>query len=303
MVWVILCGQPAPAARPSTRPATQPAETPSDPAAVRALDDALVKLRAMKGFQTQLHQTIEMLNYRFEAKGRFLWARGDRLRLELELKVLNDRHTLLEVCDGTHWYRRLTLLHGQVETVKTDVAKVREELAKPGLPERLPEAMMASRLGLRGIVPLVESLRDAFVLQVAKRADRRFATRAGQIELVGHLGRDGLRMLLSVPRDQLVSLDQAPPYVPVRCRVVIEGRTGWPTHVRLFGRDDKAYVDLRFTDTRIDATLPPDAFVYTPADKEPVGDQTPMLLAEIQQRRAAASRPTSVPATAPSGAR
>ena len=303
VVFVVICAQPARAPRPTTAPTLQAPEAPSDPDAVRALDDALAKLRAIERFRVQLDQVIELLDYRFEAKGTFVWARDDRLRLELELTILNDRHQLLEVCDGKQWHRRLTLLHGQIETLKTDVTKVREELAKPGLPARIPGVFMAGRLGLGGIVPLVESVRETFVLQVAKPDDRRFAKRPHEIELTGHVRRDGLRVLLRRRPNDPVSLDQVPPYVPVRCRIVLDRRTGWPVHVRLLGRNEKAYVALRFSKIQTNPSLPSATFAYKASSKEPVGDQTPMLVAEIQRQRAAASRPTRAPTTVPSSVR
>ena len=261
------------------------------------MDSALTRLRALNSYRVHLHQRIEMLSYRFEAQGELAWARGDRMRLHLQLTVLNDRHELLEVCDGKHWYRRLTLLHEQAETLKANVAEVRQELAKPGLPEGLGDLFMAGRLGLGGIVPLVQSLGQAFVLRVASASDRRFAQGKRQTELVGHMRSDGLRALLQLRPNQPVTLDRVPGYVPVRCRIVLDTATGWPTLVHLFGRDKKAYIDLRLSDIKVNPALADSEFVLGVGTDEQVPDQTRRLVAELAQRRAAASRPSARGAT------
>jgi len=300
-VLVMLCADPVVATRPGRRPATQPVETPSEPAALKVLDKALERLDALASYRVQLHQVIAMLDYRFQAQGDLLWARGDRMRLAMTLTILNDRHKLLEVCDGKTLYRRLALLHGQEEILKTDVSAVRTELAKPGLPEPFSEAFMGSRLGLRGIAPLIRSLKSAFILRMADPKRRRAGKDADLTELTGRLRRDHLRALLGLRRGDPVRLDRVPSYVPVRCRILWHTKTGWPARVRLHGRDPKAYIELRLTRMQPDAEVPASAFAFEPAKDVQVPDQTSMLCAELRQRRAAASRPTKAdPATAPS---
>lgn len=101
-------GGPAAAGAPPAKP-----EPPTE--AELLLDEAIPKVKALDSVMAEVLEKVTMLGQKFEIKGRYRKASGDRFFLKLEIHDLPDASGLMQqVCDGTNFWEYQKVFDTQI---------------------------------------------------------------------------------------------------------------------------------------------------------------------------------------------
>lgn len=234
---------PTPPATPAPAGSVAAATAPEPPTeAELQLDEAIKKVTALKSVSADLVQKVEMLDQKFEVKGRYLKAPDHRVYLRLDVKGLPDAEgTTLQVCDGKTLWEYQRILDSQVYR-RIEVGQVFEKLQSPDLDETV-RAQITSQLGFAGPEELLTGLRKS-----VKFDQKESGTLDGQDVWVLRgtwKNREGLVGPNQQPLPPTVPL---PAYMPSLVSVTIGKENGWPYKVLLVGKRPTVLLDLRKRD-------------------------------------------------------
>jgi outer membrane lipoprotein-sorting protein len=232
---------PPPAAAPAPDSAAAP-EPPTE--AEKALDAAIAKVAALKSVSAVVVQKVEMLNQRFEIKGRYLKAPENRLYLRLDVYGLTEAPgkaasgTTLQVCDGETLWDYQKVLESQVYR-KLRIVPILKKLGSTDLDPELREQVV-KQLDLAGPEILLDGLRKSI-----KFDQKEAGTIDGRKVWVlrgSWKNRDGL---LGPNQQPLPPNAPLPAYVPSLASVWVDQRTGWPYKLVLLGKTPSILQDTR----------------------------------------------------------
>jgi hypothetical protein len=296
-----------PAERP-TKPVEKPAENPADKAAGKAaekglklgttseaetlLDEAIVKIEALKQYRSDVRQVVEMLGYKFVAEGQYAVGPDFHMLFELKVQLSDTTGTLKEVCDGrVHWKHQQVLDTPQV--VKIDLKKIREILDRPQFNKELRDQLV-QRLGFSGVVPLMRGLREN---QKFESFEEQTLGDVPVYVLDGHWREEAISQ--TAFRGQQLSLANLPPYIPNKTMIWIGREDGWPYRVRMESnkkvQGSATSLTIEFQDPQMSVELPESLFVFEPPSGLRVEDQTDSIYQQLnsfmQQMQDTAAKP------------
>ena len=283
---------PAGKAGESAEPKTTPIEVavPLGPSsAEQILDECIKKLEALTekaSLQADIQQKSNVLGFTFTAQGSYAQSPGQRLLLELTVKVGDADGTLKNVCDGhTFWNYRQVL--EQRTAVKTNLEEVLESLKGEAYTEL--RANVLDSLGFGGVLPLARGLRELMDFPVKERVDRLGDREVYVLE--GEWKPDKLRQALAPGSTGTGPLRLAD-YMPSRAVVYLDKKELWPYRLELHGEEvrpprQKTLLVLEFLNVRIGNPLGDDRFVYSPPKDLEVRENTKDLLSRIGQLKQA----------------
>jgi outer membrane lipoprotein-sorting protein len=230
--------RPKPGESPTPGPAASPAlvasaaTAPAPPTPEEALlDTAIEKLRAIPSVKAKIVEKVEMLDQKFEVRGRFLKAPKDRIRLELQVFGLADSEGKMEqVCDGTTWWDYQQVFETKIYH-KLDIGPILTKLRTADLGPGTRDYFL-NNMGFAGPEALLAGLRDkvGFNIQSAETLDGRAVWKITGI----WKNRDGLFGPDSRPLPPFANL---PSYIPSLVKVWLGKDDYWPYKVELVGQE------------------------------------------------------------------
>jgi outer membrane lipoprotein-sorting protein len=278
-----------------------PAAPPTE--AELTLDEAAKKVAALASVAADLVQKVEMLKQKFEIKGRYLKAPGERLYLRLVVSGLpGATGEMRQVSDGVTLWDFQQVLESKY-CRKVMLAPVLEKLKSADLDAAAREQVM-TQLGVAGPDVLLVGLRKA--VHFDQKEEGTYDGRPVWILRGTWQDRQGL---LGPNQQPLPEKAPLPPYVPSQATLTIGKEDGWPYKVRLAGRVptmlldtrrigpdgrpigprtsiqsiEPSVVELTYTNVTLDPTLRGDEFDFTPPDNLRPDDITESLLSGLEQ--------------------
>ena len=239
------------ARNPQTKRKAAPANPGAHSAAVRFLDEALVRLDAdhVKWLDTRLWQKGRLGRYDFEAEGRYLVGTDNRFRLEITTRYGRAASTTLTVSDG------LTIKQGNrasagewSDLLRVNVNRVIQS-PQPGARPILSSEIQQDP-SLAAVVPVLRSLRSG--------------THWSRIEHV----RRGSRALIKLTgtwSEQARTINNPPNQAwpaPLqrRCRLYLDPASFWPYRIEFWGpealnKPDSLFLQMEFRDPVINKPM------------------------------------------------
>jgi outer membrane lipoprotein-sorting protein len=187
----------------------------------------------------ELVQSVEMLKQKFEIKGRYLKAPGQRVYLSLKVSGLpGSSGEMLQVSDGVTLWDFQQVLESKYYR-KVTLGPVLEKLKAPELDAAAREQVIA-QLGIAGPEVLLVGLRKAvhFEQKEEKTID-------GRPVWVLHGTWQDRQGLLGPNQQPLPENAALPAYIPSQATVYVGKDDGWPYKVRLAGRRASVLEDTR----------------------------------------------------------
>jgi len=310
--WGQAPSAPLPASEPASAPAgsvqaaqasvAAAAEPPTE--AETTLDAAVKNVAALKSVSADIAQSVEMLDQKFEVRGRYLRAPDRRIYLRLKVAGLPDSDgETLQVCDGqTLWDYQQVLESKQFRRVQ--IGAVFEKLKSPELDAQLREQIIA-QLGFAGPDQLLAGLRKS--VKFNQKTEGTLDGRAVWVLRGEWINREGLLGPNQQPLPPTVSL---PAYVPSLVVVTLGQDDGWPYKLRLVGRKPTALLDTRkvgpngkrigaqssiqevkptvielvYSNVKFNPDLKLDEFVFQAPPNATVEDNTQQITAKLDQQ-------------------
>lgn len=279
-------------------------EPPTD--AEKTLDAAIEGLKKMASFSATIAQSVDMLNQKFDVKGLYLRAKGDRVYLKLAVSGLGDTPaTTLQVCDGTTLWDYQQVLENQTYR-KLTITGIMKKLADPVLDAPVREQVL-SRLGFAGPESMLAGLRKS--VRFDQKADDTLDGKKVWVIRGAWKDRAGLTAPGQTPIPATAPL---PPYIPSNVTIYLGQDDGWPYRIDLVGnlpsmlqqdtrrigpdgrpmgakvpapKVNPSRVVLRYTDVKINPEIPPAAFAFSaPPDNKNVFDGTDEFLTLLDRK-------------------
>ena len=229
--------------------ASTPAADPPTEAEV-ALDEAIGRLRDLKGVEAEVAQTADMLGQRFTIKGRYLKSTGHRNRLELSVSGLgNSAGQMVQACDGETLWEYQKIQEG-ARCTRLAVGEVFKKLDAPEFDAPFRDQVL-SGLGFAGPEALLAGLRKAIHFDRKEPGTLEIQVAKGKTEPVAvwilkgeWKDRDALTAPGQAP---LPPTGPLPPFVPSVATVSLGQADGWPYKVQLDGRARSGMLQPRQT--------------------------------------------------------
>ncbi len=264
--------------------------------AEKTLDDSIARVKKFASFSADVVQAVDMLSQKFEIKGKYLKAPGNRVYLKLAVTGLGDTPaTTLQVCDGTTLWDFQQVLDTQSYR-KLTITEIFRKLADPVLDAPIRESVIA-RLGFAGPESMLVGLRKSVRFEM--KSDETLDGK--KVWLIRGPWKD--RAGLFGPNQQAVpATEPLPPYIPSNVAVWIGQEDGWPMKVEMVGnppsmlRQDSrrmgpdgrpmgakvttpkvepSKITLRYLDLKLDPEIPAETFAFSaPPDARNVADGT-----------------------------
>lgn len=195
----------------------------ADPEALRLLEQALAVLDPvhLSAVETQLWQRVRVGQLDYEAEGRYLRSPDARFRLELHTRVGGKTGSLVQVCDGRHfWQGTRTEPARWLEVHRTPVVKsAAGAFLSPSaslVPEQPEQGMSFS-----GVYPLLDNLRKQLIWVGQEK------TRLAGAECYLLTGSSAVALAA-----RETPLGKPWPHaLPGMCRLWLDGQTYWPRRV------------------------------------------------------------------------
>jgi len=293
---------PAPGPGPVAPAAATPAEPPTD--AEKDIDAAVKQMAALRSVATDVLQTVEMLDQKFEVFGRYLKAPNRRVYLSLKVRGLPDssNSTLLQVCDGQTLWEYQEVLDSKV-CQKLDVAQVLEKLRSGDIDTQVRD-YVNSRLGLAGPEELLTGLRRS--VKFVQKSEGTLDGKAVWVFRGDWRSREGL---VGPNQQPMPALAPLPAYMPSVVTLSIGKDDGWPYKVMLQGRKPTVVIDTRgrgpdgrpigskssiqdvtptkialeYKNVKLNPELSIDEFVFQPPPDVRTDDNTQQFVASLDQ--------------------
>jgi hypothetical protein len=178
-----------------------------------------------------LVQKVDMLDQKFEVKGRYLKAPQQRTYLRLAVTGLADGEgTVLQVCDGQVLWEYKKILEGQTYS-KIEVGKILELLKSPDLEPGIRDRV-GSQLGFSGPEDLLVGLRST-----VKFDQKESGTLDGHDVWVFRGEWRNRNAILGQRQQSPVAPTAAiPAYYPSLVVLYVDKENGWPYKLTLVGR-------------------------------------------------------------------
>ena len=233
---------PAPAAAPpGSVQAAQAAVVEPPTEAELSLEAAVKKLAALKSVSSDILQLVDMLDQRFEIKGRYLRGGNHRIYLRLAVTGLVDAEgEMLQVCDGQTLWDYQQILESK-SFRKTEVGEIFEKLKSPDLDDKFRDLVIA-QLGFSGPEELLKGLRRS--VKFDQKSSETLDGKDVWVLRGEWKSRDGL---LSPNNQPIAPTAALPAYVPSLVIVWVDKASGWPHKVRLVGKKPTIVQDTRKT--------------------------------------------------------
>lgn len=301
----------APAQGVAPRPGSPPAPPtiteakPAEPTPAEAqIDEAIEKLKALKGVSADVTQTVKMLGQQFQLKGKYLKAEPHRVLMSLTLSGLGDASgTMIQVCDGKTLWDYSKILDAQ-SCQRLEIPGILKALANPDCDENLRESII-TRLNLAGPETLLTGLRKTveFDTQSPDTIDGK------EVWVLGGTWKD--RAALTSPGQEAIPpTAPLPPYVPSLVKLYLGKEDGWPYRVKMTGRaasimelkkkiqqtgpdgrpvgratslpkDPPSEIVLTYSNVELNPTFDSDPFAFQPPKDLRVDDTTEKTMAEL----------------------
>jgi len=237
---------PRPGSPPPPPPSVDQAEPTEPTEAEVAIDEAIEKVKALKGVSADVTQTVKMLGQQFRLEGKYIKAEPNRVHMSLTLSGLGDATgTMLQVCDGKTLWDYSKILDAQ-SCQKLEITGILQALADPECDETLRESII-TRLNLAGPETLLTGLRKTVEFNAKSSTNLEGKS---VWELAGTW--KDREALTGTGQEKFPPTAPLPPYVPSIVYVWIDQETGWPYKVKMSGR---AYSILELS-KKIQATGP-----------------------------------------------
>ncbi|MFO0908681.1 MAG: hypothetical protein U0794_10025 [Isosphaeraceae bacterium] len=202
------------------------------------LDAAAKKVAALKSVAADVAQKVDMLDQKFQVKGRYLKAPNNRVYLRLDVAGLPDATgTMLQVCDGQTLWDYQQVLDSQMYR-KVEVGQVFDKLKSPELDEEL-KVSIVNQLGFAGPDELIKGLRK----QVRFEQKEAGTLDGKDVWIIRGewKNRDGLLG----PNQTLPPTVSLPAFVPSLIVISIGKDDGWPYKVVFVGKRPSVLMDTR----------------------------------------------------------
>jgi hypothetical protein len=297
-LWICLFLDPMlPWAANGQQPGTSPPrpaadkQTPSAPRqdakGTKLLKDAISTLDPQRRpwVETTLWQQVDVQGLRFQAEGTYRTAPEHRLRLELNVRLGDTPGRLTMVSDGTTVWESVQVGKGPPEVAKTQLKKVLETLAAPGMLEQVRTDFFQAQ-AFAGVVPLLQRIEQQMIVTNQEPAHWR--------------GRDVVRLTAFWSEGvakTIVPADRPwPTFLPRKCYLYLDAKDSatkyWPYRVEWWGpvppgNEDGLVVQMEFRDPKLDQPLPPERlaqeFRFDPGSLR-VEDVTDPTCTELRNR-------------------
>lgn len=235
---LVSLAQPPAAPQPPGAAATPtPKEPPTE--AETQIDAAVKQLEALKSVSADLVQKVNMLDQKFEIKGRYLKAPDRRIYLRLTTSGLADANaSMLQVCDGQTLWDYKKVLDGETY-VKFDIGKILEKLNSPDIAPEMRTSII-TQLGFSGPAELLTGLRRAvkFDQKESGTLDGRdvWVFRGEWRNRNSILGQKG-------QQQPIPATTALPAYYPSLVVLYVGKNDGWPYKLTLVGRKPSVLMD------------------------------------------------------------
>jgi hypothetical protein len=248
-------GQPTP-----DRPATPPAgKVKTDPDAAKVLQKAIDELAipdAGPGLKMDLWQEVDVQGLAFQSTGNYLAGPGERLRLDLTVRVGGTEGELKVICDGkTLWeIYRIGAQEPNVQSV--DLQKVLADTMSDAKAAQTRQDFLQSQ-SFAGIAPLLKNLQRQISF--------------GKPEHLTWKGHEVIR-LTGTWADSRIEPKKWQEYLPRLCRLYLDAQTYWPHRLEWWGptetgkdaASDSLLMQMEFRNPERPKDLAAAQFVYTP---------------------------------------
>lgn len=267
------------------------------------LDEAITKIKAITSVMAEVHQKVEMLDQKFQVKGRYRKAPNDRLFLKLEVVDLPDASGLMQqVCDGTTFWEYQKVFETQIYR-RLEAGPILTKLRESDLDENIRQTII-TQLGFAGPDALLTGLRKTITFD--QKTEGTLDDKPVWIIRGNWTNREGLYAPNSQPLPPTMPI---PSYVPSLVTVYLGKDNFWPYKVMLAGQQASAIledtrpmdptgkrigplrarqpqlvtrIELVYSDVKLNAAVPDDEFAFTPPKDVPVDDRTKDILTLLE---------------------
>jgi hypothetical protein len=307
-------GQPNPPAPPAAGgapvgAAANPAKTEPPTDAEILLDEAIKKVKAIDSVMADVLEKVEMLDQKFQIKGRYRKAPKDRLYLKLDVVGLPDASGLMQqVCDGTTFWEYQQVFETQIYR-RLEAGPILAKLREIDLDDEMREKILV-QLGFAGPDALLVGLRKT--IKFDQKTKGTLDGRPVWIIRGNWTSREGLVGPNSQPLGPTVRL---PSYIPSLVTVYLGEEDYWPYKVMLAGQQVSAVlvangpddtrpigpngrrqgtlasiqrplvtrIELIYSDVKLNTPVPDQEFAFTPPKDVQPDDKTKEILDGLEQ--------------------
>ncbi|MBA3315824.1 MAG: hypothetical protein M3552_05820 [Planctomycetota bacterium] len=295
------------AASPQANPAPPNADSKSqtvEPAEVRPVEgvdaatllkESREKLATYRTLSARMSETIEFGPRRLKAEGRYLQGAGNRVRIELEVAVGENKGTLLQISEGDVLYT----VYGTGPTPRITRRDVKQILA--AVKGDQAKSALSAELGLGGLPALLAAIEQTidFEPPMTTTIDgREFFVLEGTWK--GPIAAQFQQQAQQLPTPS-TEPRPLPAHIPELVRLYLDSETRFPYRIRYLKRSASAgeapipLLTIDFSDIVVNASLDPSEFRYSqPADAQ-VNDITKMYLQQLQGGQPAPTPPVAPP--------
>ena len=267
--------------------------TSHDAGALELIRQSRTALFNYESLQANLHQRVNLGNYKFTASGSYSAASGFRSRLQYNVELGEMEGHFIEVSDGQILHTRREVgpreIAGksagamQVELARRDIQKILQEtqkqleLAEP----QASQAMQAAEIGIGGLPAILASLERMFFFESVKDD-----TIGGQqVRIVQ--GRQNSARVGELGEEYGAIAAQVAQLMPDLVRITLLADSLFPMRIQYLKQVDaekniyQPLLTLEFSEIRINQPLPAREFSYTAQPGIEEKDETPMFLETI----------------------
>jgi outer membrane lipoprotein-sorting protein len=290
----------APGMASTAEPAKEEPPTPAE----SFIDEAAVKVGKLTSCAADLEQKVDMLNEHVTLKGRYMKAPEYRIYFVLRVSGLPETSgSTFQVCDGETRWDYQSILEQQMY-YKFSIKPVMERVNSPDLDPKM-KSQLKEGMGFAGPETLLVGLRKLFRFEQEKE-EGKLGDRAVWI-LRGTWRRDVRQGLTGPDQRQAGITGLLPPYIPMDATLYLGKDDGWPYKLVLLGRKPTRLLDTRkegvdgrkigslssievvnptsitleYTNVRLNPTLSPSEFAFTPPSNASVEDGTEMIVKQL----------------------
>lgn len=239
--------------------------------------------------KAHMSETIEFGPRRMKAEGEYLQGDGNRVRIDLNVAVGENKGTLLQVCEGDVLYT----IYGTGPTPRITRRDVKQILAAAKNDQT--KAMIGAELGLGGLPALLAAIEQTIEFgppQTTKIEGRQFFVLEGT--WIAAIAEQFQRQAQQLPTPT-TEPRPLPAHIPEMVRVYLDAETHFPYRIRYLKRGaapgvaPSPLLTIDFSEIVVNASLDPSEFRYSAPQDAQVNDITKMYLQQIQGARPAAS--------------
>jgi hypothetical protein len=227
---------------------------PEDVVGTEMLDQAIETLNPnrVEWLEAEVWQQVSCQDLTYQAEGHFRAAPGQRLRLQLGLRVGRVRGDMQVVSDGITIWQAQQVDSGPRLVHRVELQAFLNALAQPDLPPA-QRAELLQHQGFAGLAPLLQGLRHRLVV-------------TGR-ENLSWKGQPVTRLTLiwpASPETLPVSAGQPwPALVPRKCLLYLDARSFWPHRLEWWGPEeaagrDRLLFEMEFRNPVVNRPLTPE---------------------------------------------